>query len=79
MPPGAPSALASASFAANRAASDSADRAPPESVTRSFGVNSRSARVGVRGEGTGEPLHRNHVDPDADDHAVGDVVAPGGA
>ena len=48
MPPGAPSALARASLAANRAASDCGERAAPDSVTCSAAVNSRSARPGVR-------------------------------
>ena len=47
-PAGAPSALATASLAANRAASDSGERGLPERVCRSASVKSRSASSGVR-------------------------------
>src|SRR5262249_19149441 len=47
-PPGAPSALATASFAAKRAASDSGERGLPDAVRRSCSVNKRSASSGVR-------------------------------
>ena len=46
--PGAPSALASASLAANRAASDSPVRGAPDGVSCSAAVNSRSRSPGVR-------------------------------
>ena len=68
--PGAPRALASASLAANRAASDSPLRGAPEGVCCSAAVNSRSRRPGVRVERRGEPLDRHDVDPDPDDHPV---------
>ncbi|BCJ37822.1 hypothetical protein Athai_53250 [Actinocatenispora thailandica] len=47
-PAGAPSALATASLAANRAASDSGARGRPTAVTRSSSVNNRSTSIGVR-------------------------------
>src|ERR1700722_3669235 len=48
MPPPAPRAFASASFAANRAARDSAVRAAPDGVTSSHALNNRALSCGVR-------------------------------
>ena len=59
--PGAPSALASASFAAKRAASEAGGR------VASAGVNSRSTSPGVRRSDVLEARDVDHVDADADD------------
>ncbi len=72
MPPGAPSALASASFAAKRAASDSAVRSWPGLGNALRGGEQPVGQLGVRCERRGETVDRNYVDADADDHALGD-------
>ena len=62
IPPPAPSAFASASLAAKRAASDSALRSTPAEVVSSAGMNSRAAQCRRASERLGEPLDRHHID-----------------
>ncbi len=61
-PAGAPSALASASLAANRAASEASGR------SARCAVNSRSRIAGVRSSVCAEPVDVDDVDADSDDH-----------